>query len=201
MNIAEAKQLQDKQMVTQLSGRVTRVGQIRKGEGEYGPWSVQDFDLEDATGKIRINAWNKPALGEFMGKLVVMTPTRSDKGWNGLTVIDHEYNGQVTKQIKLTGVGVIEEMPASPAAGAAAMTESEAKAFQPAPVLNQSNGNGKITWGDYMTAMKAAHKTAAFLEQEDAHARAALVNTVLIAFSKGQVALPTQEDLDKEVPF
>src|ERR1041385_7378773 len=116
MTIAEAKQLQDKQMVTQLSGRVTRVGLIRTGEGQYGPWTAQDFDLEDATGKIKVTAWDHPALGGFMGKLVVLKPTRSDKGWNGLTVVDNNYQGKTTKQGKLTKAGVIEEMPMSMAA-------------------------------------------------------------------------------------
>jgi hypothetical protein len=204
MTIAEVKNLQDKQMITQVSGRVTRVGSVRTGEGNYGPWTAQDFDLEDATGKIKVTAWDHPALTGFMGKVVVLTPTRSDKGWNGLTAVDNNYQGNVTKQIKVTKTGVIEEMPTGPGAAPeadkpssqAALTPSEKAQFHPA-----SSGNGKIPWADYMTAMTAAHTRASFLERDDPQARAALVNTAMIAFSKGQVALPTQEDLDKEVPF
>jgi hypothetical protein len=74
------------------------------------------------------------------------------------------------------------------------------------------NGNGQIKWDDYAEMMRAAHSLANELEPDretdvgmsKAAARAALVNTAMIAFSNGKIALeegpPPPED-DGGIPF
>jgi len=77
----------------------------------------------------------------------------------------------------------------------------------PKPKLTSHNGVGIAFW-DYMDAMKVAHRIASLLEPDDGQARAALVDTCLIAVTTGRVQLPPEgepEDSspsdDKDVPF
>lgn len=78
-----------------------------------------------------------------------------------------------------------------------------------APV--SSNGHGSaapaasVTWEDYRQMMRLAHSEATDLEHDDPQARAAIVNTVMIAFSNGKVSLPKQDEAPEpdqdDIPF
>jgi hypothetical protein len=73
------------------------------------------------------------------------------------------------------------------------------------------NGNGKITWDDYRAMAEAAHGLAAKLEPDGwksasdlgeatlivdrSTARAAILNTVMIAYSKGDIFVPVDDDM------
>lgn len=78
----------------------------------------------------------------------------------------------------------------------------------------RANGNGHIAWEDYATMAITAHNLAHQLEpdflgtQEEpqgvdrSQARAAILNTVMIAFANGKIALPKDATAsDDEIPF
>ncbi len=73
------------------------------------------------------------------------------------------------------------------------------------------NSNGKITWDDYRKVAEAAHSLAMKFEPDEATvttnsegstathvdrsaARAAILNTVMIAYSNGKIFVPADED-------
>lgn len=71
-----------------------------------------------------------------------------------------------------------------------------------------SNGNGHghaISWFDYRAMAQAAHELAKELEPDQfdaglstidrSTARAAILNTVMIAYSNGKVVVPTDDDM------
>ncbi len=76
------------------------------------------------------------------------------------------------------------------------------------------NGNGKITWDAYRAMAEAAHELAVKLEPDELDpgdqgdvarvrtdrgtARAAILNTVMIAYSNGKIFVP---DIDDDMPF
>ena len=79
-----------------------------------------------------------------------------------------------------------------------------------APVLSNGHGNAaasaSVTWDDYREMMERAHVAASGLEPDSPEARAAIVNTVMIAFSNGKVSLPKQDPeqappIDDDIPF
>jgi len=93
-------------------------------------------------------------------------------------------------------------------------TQPPGKNYKTAKILNvvgsaaaSGNSNGHIEWHEYDKMMRLAHRTASELEpdgytsqEEGTHvdrstARAALVNTVMIAFSNGKLWL------DDDIPF
>lgn len=66
-----------------------------------------------------------------------------------------------------------------------------------------SNGNGKITWDAYRAMAEAAHGLAGKLEpdfvgepaMDRSSARAAILNTVMIAYSNGKIFVPEDDDI------
>lgn len=75
---------------------------------------------------------------------------------------------------------------------------------------SSSNGNGKITWDAYRAMAEAAHSLAMKLEPDGSFhsddsgayqnmdrsaARAAILNTVMIAYSNGKIFVPEDDDM------
>lgn len=90
-------------------------------------------------------------------------------------------------------------------------TPTQKQAAQSAAV----GANGHIAWEDYEAMAQAAHEMAQAMEPDgfDANgqnpmdrssARAAIVNTVMIAFANGKIALPAEDPpppADDDIPF
>lgn len=82
---------------------------------------------------------------------------------------------------------------------------------KPAPTLQERANNGGIQWFEYVGAMRIAHAVAKDLEPDveggipdRSQARAALVDTLMIALTAGRVELPKEgfEEADKDgTPF
>ncbi len=86
------------------------------------------------------------------------------------------------------------------------------KIYEATATASNGNGNGKITWDAYRAMAEAAHDLAHKLEPDgvaphiegDDHgyhttvdrstARAAILNTVMIAYSNGKIVIPADED-------
>jgi hypothetical protein len=91
-----------------------------------------------------------------------------------------------------------------------------AKVYEATATASNGNGNGKITWDAYRALAEAAHGLAMKLEPDDetervdrdggrvqamvdrSTARAAILNTVMIAYSNGKIVVP--EDDDDQIP-
>ena len=83
---------------------------------------------------------------------------------------------------------------------------------EPAPAASNGHapsGNGKIPWLEFQLAFKAAHALALECEPDAdtgewidrSQARAALVNTFVIAFSNGRIEAPEVPDSDDDDPI
>ena len=199
MNVNEVKNKADREMIIEpgLTARCTEVGDKKTGSGQYGAWSVQSLTLEDASGKIRVSAWDYDDLKTMQRQMVTVHAHKGDNGHTGCQVEEREYQGKKFKQLKMKGGDI--KVPTSE------MTDP-----------SHENGQGAIQWWDYIQAMRGAHAIATELEpdtkNEDtgaalirSNARASLVNTMMIAFSQGKVQAPAEEprepDSDVDIPF
>ncbi len=84
------------------------------------------------------------------------------------------------------------------------------KVYEATATASNGNGNGKITWDAYRAMAEAAHGLAnklepdgsfntgvegeAFQTMDRSTARAAILNTVMIAYSNGKIVVPEIED-------
>lgn len=62
------------------------------------------------------------------------------------------------------------------------------------------NGGVCISWWEYIDAMRTAHEAARELEPDDGQARAALVDTAMIALTNGRVKLPPKAESESDAP-
>jgi hypothetical protein len=102
--IKDVEYLDDGIPVPSITGTVVSVFKRSKGEGEYGPWSFQDFKLTDHTGGVAtVKACNFDDLSEYRGKTIELRCHKSEKhGWTGLKKLVEEHNGKTYHKIKMT---------------------------------------------------------------------------------------------------
>jgi len=208
MTIQEIKNKQNGEMIVPpgLTARCVQVEKQTTGSGQWGKWSVQQLLVNDTTGEMRIAVWHRPELSELKGKLLQFMAFKSDKGFSGCIIEQKETKdgGEIYNQLKLSKTGIIQEV----------IETNETSAAQ---TSDNQNGRRGIEWWDYIQAMRGAHTIAAELEPDDipgdpdarpkdrSTARAALVNTMMISLSMGQLSLPPKEPEgpkdDDSIPF
>jgi len=211
MNIAELTKQPDKAMIVQpVIAKVTQVEQRRTGDGQYGPWSVQNLLLEDVTGKIRCACWGRIDLAPLLNQTVLIGAKKGEKGWSGCSVKDNTFTAtkgpntgktQTVKQIDLQDGGFLEiagQAPAAPPATDTSIPPSGPDNYgktadmllKKPPTAPQVALPGAISFWDYLQTMELVHGSAMALEPSEGQARAALVNTAMIALTNGKLQLP-----------
>ena len=232
MTIAELVKQPDKAMIVQpVIAKVTKVDARKTGDGRYGPWSVQHLLLEDVTGKIRCACWGRVDLASLANQTVLIGAKKGDKGWSGCSVKDNTFTAtkgpnagktQTVKQIDLQDNGYLEitgqgEQPTPPLpvtdtsippSGPENYGKTAAMFLgKPAPTPQMAL-SGAISFWDYLQTMELVHGSALALEPNDGQARAALVNTAMIAIVGGKLCLPPnaprepgQDGDENEDPF
>lgn len=191
MNIQNLKDKTDGEMIVGpgLTAKCTEVAERKTGSGQYGEWACQQLLLEDDSGKIRLMAWNHPNLKDLQGYRIKVQAHKGDNGWMGCSIEQREYKGEKFKQIKLSSSGEILIVTADAAQGKSEQTYRA--------------NNGAVEWWDYVMAMKTMHAIAMDLEPNDGVARAALVNTAMIALTQGKLKKEESEQRppDDDIPF
>lgn len=95
-----------------VEGRITAVYEYNTGEHpQHGPWSMQNCTLEGDGVKVKVLLKDRPELHSgWKGKNVVITAYQNDKGkWSGIKTEDNDYNGTVTRRLRITGSANIED--------------------------------------------------------------------------------------------
>lgn len=156
--------------------------------------------------QLQVDAVTKaPRLFQGKTQWGVKTP---DGKWYSLYQKDSPSRGQVLdvdieQELGKDGKTYYNAYPAKQQAKPAQETKPEpAKPVGPAPAAS----NGKIPWAEFVLAMKTAHSVALDLEPDSMEAggldrsrcRAAIINTMMIAFTNGRIEAPLP---GPEVPF
>lgn len=214
MKIAEVLKLQDQMPVSEpVMGRIKNYLERKTGVNTFGKqWSNQGIFLKDDTGEILVMCWNRPDMSGLKDQVVTIGAKKTDKGWIGCKV--KLYQGK--KNIELADSGRFEIRKSG--------DQSESYPEDNAPAQQSMwrsppSSNGPIDYWIYIEAMKTVHNAAMDLEPNDGVARAALVNTAMIAYTNGKIKfeipeppqeeeppLPTEEEhhappIDDEIPF
>jgi len=194
MKIIEAKAKTHGEPVVGLVGDVTKVSDVRKGEGDWGPYTVQTFELVDDSGCILVNVWNRDNIINLQGKTVRISAVGGDKGLGGASIVHREYQGNKHIEIKLTPTGALEIVDApttsahAPSAGGSQVPGGVSQSFPE-----------RIPWA---VAIRAASLAAEIAARHTApELQAAFFGSLFIAVVKGQIALPVEDNPDESVPF
>lgn len=84
--------------------RILRIYDHKSGESEKGPWSFQDIEVEDSSGKGRLKLKNLPGLqADLEGKELILTANQSKQhGLTGMKVSHDQYEGKTYHKIIVT---------------------------------------------------------------------------------------------------
>ncbi len=94
-------------IISRIKGKVVSIYDRTTGEGEYGPWSLQNGMIEDSTGKMKILFKNMVDQKPLTGRTLVFKSMETAKGLKGVQVKKKEYQGKETIELHVTGVALI----------------------------------------------------------------------------------------------
>ena len=95
----------DGQVISGISGTLSRIFDRKSGTHEHGEWSIQNGELvDDAGDAIKIQFKDRPEVPESMkGSYIAIASNTTDKGTHGVKVYDDEYpQGTVTRKLRVT---------------------------------------------------------------------------------------------------
>lgn len=94
----------DKQTLACIAGTVMNIYKPKSGENSNGPWSIQNAVIKGTDGT-ELTLWIKDREeipSSAKGRFLILTAKQGDKGLSGLYIMDDEYNGKITRKIKVT---------------------------------------------------------------------------------------------------
>lgn len=176
--------------------RVVRVYDQKSGEGEKGPWSFQDVEVEDSSGKGRLKLKNiEPLPADRQGKELILTAHQSKQhGLTGLKVLHEQYQGKTYDKIVVTSSAqwTWETNGTKPAATSPTASQPAYTAVAHPPIAHAPTGGFKE---HLLACADIAILVASRLQIKDDQARQACFATVCIDAQKQGVVLDRPEKI------
>lgn len=132
--------------VLAIRGTLTKLFNPMTGEGQYGEWSLQNGELKDATGSIKVVFDGREQVpGDYRGKVIELRCTKSQKGgWTGVKrIVDKK--DKKTPKLSISSKGEVilfneehEPEPDGQAKGPASRAQGPPETSQPQPKANAS---------------------------------------------------------------
>lgn len=124
LKLEEVVNMEEGEVVPAVSGIVESVFNQRRGEKDGEPWAFQDLVIKDGALKLKVSVSGRDEIPKTVrGKLLTFISSNGKRGMQGVKVILNTYNGETTKQLRVTptaeiveGAGQWENQPAASAA-------------------------------------------------------------------------------------
>ncbi len=104
--------LDDKAPIPKFVGKLTKLYPAKQSKpGDEKQWCIQNGELTDPAGHtIPVMFKDRPPMEvkSWQNKQVILTCNDGEKGTTGVWVFDDEYNGSITRKIKVTPTGHID---------------------------------------------------------------------------------------------
>lgn len=134
--IKDIQQLGDGETVPSVKGRLVVVYDRKTGTNAKGDWSLQNAELQDDTGKIKVQFSGREAMPpNLKNQWVCIQCNDGGKGLTGIKASDDTYRNQTTRILRVTPSAHIELVDGQPTAAAPAPTPRQ-EAPQPSPATN-----------------------------------------------------------------
>lgn len=131
--IAEIQSYMDKQAIASITGTIMKLNNPVRGDGQYGPWTIQGGVLKDSTGTHDFNLTDDTILmgqGD-VGKTVTFACIPSDRGPVGVKLTIKTKEGKTRKAISVDNRANISFGGNGQSAPAATQTASGASSTAP----------------------------------------------------------------------
>lgn len=100
--ISQLADLADGQLIGEMTFKIKKTFPAKTGEGQYGPWSVQNAIIVDDTGEIRASFWgdgSEPLKG-LEGHNVQVKSVTGKRGLTGISAKANKKDGTIELDIK-----------------------------------------------------------------------------------------------------
>lgn len=100
--ISQLAELADGQLIGEMTFKIKKAFPAKTGEGQYGPWSVQNAIVVDETGEIRASFWadgSEPLRG-LEGHNVQVKSVAGKRGLSGLSAKANKKDGSIELEVK-----------------------------------------------------------------------------------------------------
>lgn len=143
--------------VVRVLAKVTAVFDRKTGEGQYGPWSLQNGTIEDETGKMKVVFKQLPSQESLVGKTMIFKSMEGKHGLKGCEVKKNEYNGKTTLELHVSKAALIvtsgEEANVSTVTPSTRMPQNEPVEPQQAPIRHEDRKLGIATAKNRLTQL------------------------------------------------
>lgn len=143
--------------VVRVLAKVTAVFDRKTGEGQYGPWSLQNGTIEDETGKMKVVFKQLPSQDSLVGKTMIFKSMEGKHGLKGCEVKKNEYNGKTTLELHVSKAVLIvtsgEEDNVSLVTPSTRMPQNEPVEAPQAPIRHEALKLGIATAKNRLTQL------------------------------------------------
>lgn len=183
MTIRDVLEVKAGTPVVDLKAHFVRAFERKTGVKDGKSWSLQNLQIQDDSHPdlLMVTVSNRAEdfseLG-WEGRDIVLSATRNDGGaWRGLVAYDDEFKGQKQRKLRLSASGICRLADEAPAV---------------ASENRPPNGRRAHTFEEIFSLIVRVYPELIKLES-DGQARAAIMNTLLIAITQGRIELEDWE--------
>lgn len=94
-------------IIPRVEAKLVKIFDRKTGESEHGAWSLQNGELADNSGSIKVCFSGFPDISEKQGETLVLRAQSGKKGMSGIKVDENTYKGTTTKQLKITKSAIV----------------------------------------------------------------------------------------------
>lgn len=92
--------LEPKDIIKKVTGKITKLFPEKQHEGNYGPYSIQNGEIEVDGKPYKLTFWKNTQPESAKGKTVTLSSTRGKHGLNGVTFEEESYKNKEGQQIQ-----------------------------------------------------------------------------------------------------
>lgn len=104
--IKEAQEMSG-QVIPRIVVKVLKVYDRKTGEGQYGPWSLQNAEIQDSSGKMKLVFSKLPSQASLEGKTMVFKSLETRHGLKGVEAKENTYKDKTTVELKVNNLALI----------------------------------------------------------------------------------------------
>jgi len=104
LTINEINGMDNGEIIPSFTAKVTKLWPEKRGEGQYGPWLLQNMDVSDDTGDTKVTWGGDEPLFNLEGRTVTFESSDTKHGLQGIKREIRTAGGKTYEGVKLTGV-------------------------------------------------------------------------------------------------
>lgn len=94
-------------VIPRIQAKLTKVYERKTGKGQYGEWSLQNGEIQDDSGVMKILFKQLPSQEHLQGKTMIFKSMEGKHGLKGVECKKNEYKGKTTLELHVSNAALI----------------------------------------------------------------------------------------------